>query len=70
MPATRYYQVTQVRKVTVRVEPKLNESYARAAMRVAEEAFENPGDFFNEEMSPGVTAMPAITSTSVERVLM
>lgn len=65
-PGARYYTVTQVRKVRVRVVPDDNESYAAAALRISESAFENPGDP-EQGMGPGVTGMPAITSTIVER---
>jgi hypothetical protein len=52
--------------VRVRVVPDDNESYAAAALRISESAFENPGDP-EQGMGPGVTGMPAITSTIVER---
>lgn len=66
MPEIRYYTVTQTRKVRVRVTPEKDESYARAALRIAESSFENPGQP-QEGMMAGLEGMPKIIATNIER---
>ena len=66
MPALRNFIVRQIREVEVSVVPEANESYAAAALRVAESAFENPGEP-DQGMNIGVHGMPAIITTEVTR---
>jgi hypothetical protein len=66
MPAIRYFVVCQTRKVKVSVVPTPSESYEQAALRVAHEAFENPGQP-GEGMQPGVHGMPEIVTTTIQK---